>query len=652
MGKQKEKMRLYGSVIPEVEKDYLDKIYPGNEFSQWADGELTRVGFMKDGKCEGPIKIANRFRKGTNVKWYEWLERYWTKPSEQVQNFLQSILVYVGGRKKVSICIREDGAQDQMSWHVVYGMILLATDVDVRIEVVRQDQVMDEATYFYGDRTLKIVWSDKMRSSEYDVFIDCYGKTNMVKVKDIHSYFSEDRGRIWFDRQKRLVVPDFAPLDVLCECSVCKEVAKVCPDYAWYELIRDFVTSLGHVPNCSGHERICHELLVKAETARSILTLPQFRMMKPVQMRAVISLQDEIPLAHPLPKTVSVGTGQEGQAPYTHENGFQVDMAQIEMPQFEWFRSRSVQFVGVSPSLLGQTHIKPVRDDGSSDIAICASMRLLNQVKSKVVYVPELPDIMSKYLNEWKSTGRKIFQYREYEWSAPLHAVEQVQSFYQVYEKKLSRLVFHPYVVDEDPMVGASLSPLERMAEQTSRNEVEWRECVFDKSVCHIRDIPLDITLKDGRNVMWRTFMGEYGFLNEFMWYKFPWERMDPEALQWDTFVPHPKWMKDKSRVEGHLHDISVELRINRVIRLVDVEAAFKAVKRNWNEEYKQKRMKHLEVKGVSVRLRNTPYEYPEKIKMSTTSRRTPKKETQEEKYHRIAGGTAVSSAKHKKKRK
>jgi hypothetical protein len=201
--------------------------------------------------------------------------------------------------------------------------------------------------------------------------------------------------------------------DTYCECMVCRVCSSVTVSYDEYVFLRRICTVLGHDTRCL-NDPAQHEMVLKGDTLREILSQSTFTVRPGQIARAVIALATEVPLKAVSSNTVALNPeGKEGVLAYNHRLG--VLGLQDAGDRCDRLTGKRVSFVGVLPSILGSTKLAHgnVKNSyyASWDVIFASGLEALQaNTVSSVAFVPR--DVVMS--DDWQATGYSWRGFYEY----------------------------------------------------------------------------------------------------------------------------------------------------------------------------------------------------------------------------------------------
>jgi len=415
--------KIMGAILPWISKEIVEDIYGKVPWSHWGTLSVSRTHLGKDDSMVVPTRVAAQF-KGT-ARWDQKLRSMLLIPNGQVKNFLVACRTYWGqaGNKNVSICVRGSKAhQGGGVWYLYYALWLST-----------KSKKVDIACYDYAETpgVEDLEWDGKQirierTAAPYDgtgigydgVIDDAYlpGSGIVAKRDYVAQAYSikEKTGSFLHATEGRYFSETPEPGTRYCECMVCRVCSDVSTSYDEYVYLRRICTVLGHDSKCLS-DPAQHDLVVKGETLREILSQPTFRVSPGVIARSVLAVASEIPL-----KVMSnniVALNPTGPLGLSFAHGIGALRPQQDYEVCERLRGKRVLFVGVLPDVLGstelaQTNVKAAYHSPYDAVFASGVEAVRVNTAASVIYIPVKPEDFHE--EDWRSTGYRWKAFYEY----------------------------------------------------------------------------------------------------------------------------------------------------------------------------------------------------------------------------------------------
>lgn len=374
-------------------------------------------------------------------RWYKLYEHISTFANGQVKNFLVACSTYVKSEKDIVrvLLIGSKSHEGGGRWHLYYGMLLLRHHLDVTIDCFDYGEVPGEEVFEFPMgktvRKLLIRHNAKFYSGNgtgYDVVVDDAFITTQPGVQtrsyvspfwsrkdqtsSVSPFLHSTEGRVW---SKNV---EWFHQESTCPCQICSVSANVSPRYGDYCFIRSTCVVLGS-SLCLRSEN-SSEIEAKARVLASISVSPSVQLHSGIDIRGVLSLLDEMPIAAVGPLEVrKASEGFLSRKEMIRKVGFvSVDSSSIE----DIFVGKSIVLRGVPAEIFGSTPLttrsssttKPSFIEG--EILFCASRESALTVAyyEKIWYPDDRP--VPGYL----LTGRRFREFVEFS-RLPLEPVDK-----------------------------------------------------------------------------------------------------------------------------------------------------------------------------------------------------------------------------------
>lgn len=314
-------------------------------------------------------------------RWYQAYENLGSRPNGQVKNFFVALRTYSlrilgeGTPAMVTkVCLKGSKSMEGGGrWIQYYGFFLLRSHQAVELDCYDLGEAGEDEKYSIvhegKTRTLIIRHIPKFyygKGEGYTVVVDDAFTTTDPGVKVVayeSRYFSRKNqaGKVepflhateGRDFSHALVDGQVKPE---CPCRVCYLSASLSKSYGDYVFIRGIAVLMGY-PLCFRTE-FSVEMQAKASMLVALLTQPTVQISTGLEVRAVMSLMDEMKIQALTAREVQrslVGQSGVGRDSVVRNEGFQVRKTVAPLPELA---GKVVVFRGVSPSILGSTRVQ------------------------------------------------------------------------------------------------------------------------------------------------------------------------------------------------------------------------------------------------------------------------------------------------------
>jgi len=427
----------------------LATLYESAEWMDWLhEGELSSLCIDYRNKVIGSIRFEQLFSSLTKTHWSNIAARLTEIPNGQVKNFLVACRTYSGGQGTVRICVRGSKAsQGGGLWHRFYALFLLMSDVDVTIDFFDYSEIDDGDEIEVGAKKATLNWFAKAYPGQgegYDVVIDdaWTGGVGVKPFECVSKYFSYKgvgQNYLHFTEKRYFSVPSRTTVTVNCPCVLCNEIARCSSSYDIYVWLRMMCVVLGHNSLCLTFPSQS-DLVHKGSVLRLLMTQPYYKVKSSVDSRAILSLMEEIPIAVRGPDEVSYDVifGERKRQRFVHGRGF-LDPVKSKFENTTSFNGKSVRFIGVQPSILGDVQIHRSPEGGYYDFVFSSTPEAFAQqlIPARFLYTQGSIEYVQSVLG-WRATGRQFLTFNEYAAVAVQSTVKPhtLVFYHKVYEKK------------------------------------------------------------------------------------------------------------------------------------------------------------------------------------------------------------------------
>jgi len=403
------------------------------DYLHYAD--LYRSWVVHSGERLGEYGISEDLGSSWETPWYETFKTYMTIPPGQVKNFLvciRTVNFLVKGSYKIAIRGSRAG-HGTGRWHMLFIAYLL--DKGVYGEIHFYDPSEDKSSYTVTKhgKTFKVHHIAEKRDdfTGFDVLIDdayqpAKGLVPLVKPLPVHHSI---KGVSQVDHQSLFLHPresrQFSSVPFsyksVCKCMVCLAISQSVTNYTDYLSIRRSCFELGFVASTCVPDLVSHDLVTKGTVRASLDTLPLVPIRKGKEVRAVISLREEMPLVtRGDDLALDRRRGKREYTPYIHSEGFAEPDLKGNIRNYPHLKGMTVYFSGVDPIILGNTQIRTLGGQKSypdvrpETVAFIANHEAYDQVQScYLVYMKGSKiSLQSKYPDR-KFSGRIVGNYLE-----------------------------------------------------------------------------------------------------------------------------------------------------------------------------------------------------------------------------------------------
>jgi len=573
--------KVMGTVIPWVATSVVERLYGSVPWSHWGTLPVSRTHIGEDGSMVVPSRIVNQF--GLKGRWDQILKRMFLIPNGQVKNFLVACRTFWGRPDGGDVSVLFRGSKAQQGggiWYLYYAIWVAMKNRRVHLNCYDYAEVPSLEEFEWCGRQIRIehfAGPYDGLGKGYDAVIDdaylpgsgieqqpCY-QSGFYSVKKYEGSFLHPNEGRFFSHSPQAG-------ESHCPCMVCQICSDVSSSYDEYEFLRRVCTVLGHDSKCLT-DSAQHEMVLKGETLRDILSHPTFVVKPGMVARAVISLAGEIPLRMVSGNVVALDSKSEvGTLKFVHTEGI-VGAPTVE-DRCTRLIGKKVLFVGVLPEILGVTPLSRNyrQEEGTYtkqgyDAMFASTVDSLQaNIAAPVAFVPVEPELMP---SEWQFSGFSWRGYNEYSYVPSLFSGAHLSSG----DLRVANLPPKP----QDLRSLSVLShPVRRLTEEqwptivsasfhVCRIDGQFRSISSDFPVSHVyEDLPLDKCVHSPvSSPVLRTYIRRRGYYegSESIVY-------DPGAVQcfveiqdkimrWDFIGPH-NWSilvagsKDRLRELSH----------------------------------------------------------------------------------------------------
>jgi hypothetical protein len=355
-----------------------------------------------------------------------------------VKNFLVACrTAFSADQKKVTVLLRGSKAHSRGGlWHFGFAFWLLRKHGEVRIECYDSGEQNDDQVWATDIGTIRVVRHHGYYNgdgSEFDVVID-----DAYSTDDQKPVAWDIKSKIWSKKNHEGGYPflhqwesrDFSHqigegFKPQCPCEVCQLCGRLSVAYSDFLLLRSLCVVYGY-GNCGLD--ITEELKLKAKMLRDLHSQSVTPIVLPGDVRALMCLVREERVKAVSPQLVTLAGLSDKVvtiSDFVHKEG----LANVEMKGskvYPWLSGKRVEFVGVNPSVLGETKTLSGPSTKRMGDTIVFGLDFLTVLQGQAPSVMYLP--MSRQVTGYVQTGRKVEEYFEYD---RLPAVEeQVDSLY------------------------------------------------------------------------------------------------------------------------------------------------------------------------------------------------------------------------------
>jgi len=394
------------AVLPQVEIGWSE-IYRGKPWSHLSNLVLSpdRTTFLtKDGK----VVLKSHVRQ-FGAAWGKesvWLEKMFTYPNSQVKNFMNACRATFGIRKPVCriAVVGSKSREGSGLWHKLFAMYALSFSEQVFIDFFDPAEIEQYWEYSTQSGTVTCAWIPDLfpvtEMSDYDVVIDdawLQGSSSLGFSIPFGSQKQKNSGKgdlFLHPTERRLFTSETSSYISPCSCCLCVEISKCVTTFVQYQILRMYCSRLGHYTGCDS-AFYTKDLNVVAGFLREMTTSAAVDLRTKTMVRGLLSVCEEIPLE------VERGTVHHGKGAPKFEaySRYQIEAPVAQRTVHSHLSQRKVVFIGVSPSVLGDTPVKALWNSACHvetgvDFVFVNSARIWSQVVSTpfsptYVYVPE-----------------------------------------------------------------------------------------------------------------------------------------------------------------------------------------------------------------------------------------------------------------------
>jgi len=414
--------KVMGSVIPYISSKTIEKIYGDVPWKDWGSLVISRTHMGSGDTMVVPSRILSEFN--STARWDQILRRMFLIPNGQVKNFLVACRTFwgAGELKDVRVCFRGSKAhQGGGIWYLYYALWIATKSRSVVVECYDYAETPGTETFEWGGCSVTII----RIASPYDgdgsgyiaVIDDAYlpgsGIVSQLSYKSQFYSLKQIDGSFLHAFEGRFFSQTPVDGEHYCECMVCRVCSDVSTSYDEYVFLRRICTVLGHDSRCL-NDPAQHELVLKGDTLREILSQPTFVIRPGQQARAIIALATEIPIKAISTNVVSYDpVGVPGDISFSHTLG--VMKVRERGDVCHRLQGKRVMFVGVLPDVLGSTQLarksvmNPYHSSWDVVFASNASSLKLNTA-ANVAFVPKSEQLG----DDWHATGYEWKGFAEY----------------------------------------------------------------------------------------------------------------------------------------------------------------------------------------------------------------------------------------------
>lgn len=394
------------AVLPQQTHGW-DEIYKGKPWTHLSGVVLSpdRVTYVTP---EGKVVMKSQIR-ALGAAWGKesaWLEKMFTFPNSQVKNFLNACRGTFGA-SPVTCRIAVVGSKSREGsgmWHKLFAMYAMSVSEQVFIDFYDPAETEQYWEYSTNSGSVTCAWIPELfpvtEMSDYDVVIDDawlqgssslgfsipFGSQKQKNMGNGELFLHPTERRLFTSRSSSYISP--------CPCCLCVEIAKCVTTFVQYQILRMYCSRLGHFTNCDS-AFYTKDLNVVAGFLREISTHAVVDLRTKTMVRGLLSVCEEIPL------DVQKGVVHHGSGPPRFESysRYQIESPTTTRTVFGHLANKKVVFIGVNPSVLGDTPVKALWNSACHietgvECVFVNSSRLWAQVAStpfspSFVYVPK-----------------------------------------------------------------------------------------------------------------------------------------------------------------------------------------------------------------------------------------------------------------------
>jgi len=418
--------KVMGSVIPFISPKVIGNIYGVVPWATWGSLSISRTHMGSGNSMFVPSSILSMFK--STSRWDQILRRMFLIPNGQVKNFLVACRTFwgLGESRDVRVCFRGSKAhQGGGIWYLYYALWIATKSRSVTIECFDYAETPGTETFEWGGCVVKIVRIAGAYDEDgtgYDAVIDdaYLPGAGIVSQKAYKSQFYSLKkldGSFLHAFEGRYFSQSPVDGERYCECMVCRVCSDVTTSYDEYVFLRRICTVLGHDSRCL-NDPAQHELVLKGDTLREILSQPTFQIRPGQLARSVIALATEVPLKAVSTNIVAYDPmGTPGDIAFEHTLGVLNVKERGEV--CHRLQGKRVMFVGVLPDILGTTQLarksllNPYHSVWDAVFASSAEALRMN-ASANVAFVPSTVRLD----DDWNPTGYEWKGFREYSYVA------------------------------------------------------------------------------------------------------------------------------------------------------------------------------------------------------------------------------------------